>query len=158
MCVASGLLVGRNHSFVIKPFDHLGHHGDLLLQLCQLFRLLLECCGEVCISIGWSWGVMKAQTGGATAQVPVGVTCVIPKEGALLWADLIEIPSDAPHPDNAHAFLDYLMEPKVIAEITNTVRAANGNAASLPLATEVLRSDPAIYIPEQVIERLSPEK
>jgi putrescine transport system substrate-binding protein len=114
--------------------------------------------GEVCVSIGWSWGVKQAQLRGITAKVPVEVVYVIPKEGAPLWADLIGIPTDAPHPDNAHAFLDYLMEPTVIAEITNTVQAANGNAASTIYVNEVIRNDSAVYLPEQAVKRLSLEQ
>jgi putrescine transport system substrate-binding protein len=83
------------------------------------------------------------------------VVYVIPKEGAPLWTDLVQIPVDAPHPENAHRFIDYLLEPEVIAEITNTVGQANGNAASLPHVAESIRDDPAIYPSSDVYRRLT---
>jgi ABC-type glycerol-3-phosphate transport system substrate-binding protein len=59
------------------------------------------------------------------------VRYVIPKEGAINYFDMLAIPADAPHPENALAFLNYLMDPQVIAKVTNKVRFANGNLASL---------------------------
>jgi putrescine transport system substrate-binding protein len=83
------------------------------------------------------------------------VTHVIPKEGAPLWCDMVAIPADAPHPENAYLFLDYLMEAEVIADITNTVGQANGNAASLPYVAEAVRDNPSIYPSEEVYRRLT---
>jgi putrescine transport system substrate-binding protein len=111
--------------------------------------------GEVCVSIGWSGGVAQARSRGARGETPVEVVYVIPKEGAPLWTDLVEIPVDAPHPENAHRFIDYLLEPEVIAEISNTVGQANGNVASLPHVAEAIRNDPAIYPTEEVKGRLT---
>ena len=76
----------------------------------------------------------------------------------MIWFDLMAIPVDAPHPENAYAFLDYLMEPKVIADITNAVREANGNAAALPFVAETLRNDPSIYPTNAVFKRLHPDQ
>lgn len=64
-------------------------------------------------------------------------------------------PADAPHPENAYPFLDYLMEPEVIAAITNTVGQANGNAASLPYVAEAVHNNPSIYPSEEVYRRLT---
>lgn len=80
---------------------------------------------------------------------------VIPKEGAPLWTDLVVVPVDAPHPGNALRFIDYLLEPEVIAAISNTVGQANGNSASLPHVTEAIRNDPAIYPTDEVYGRLT---
>jgi putrescine transport system substrate-binding protein len=62
---------------------------------------------------------------------------------------------DAPHPEIAHQFIDYLMEPKVIAAITNATGQANANAASLPYVDESIRGDPTIYPRPEVYERLT---
>ncbi len=75
---------------------------------------------------------------------------VIPKEGALVFYDMLAIPADAKHPENAHAFINYLMRPEVIAKISNYVSYASGNAASLPMVDEVLRNNPNIYPPEEL--------
>jgi len=114
--------------------------------------------GEVCVSVGWSGAIEQARARGAQAAAPVEVVYVIPKEGAMIWFDMMAIPTDAPHPENAHAFLDYLMEPQVIAGISNAVGQANGNAASLPYVAEVLRNDPSIYPTSEVFQRLHPDQ
>ncbi len=75
---------------------------------------------------------------------------VIPREGATIWFDLMAIPADAPHPGNAHAFLNFLMEPEVIAAISNDIGYANGNAASLPFISDALKNDPAVYPTDEV--------
>lgn len=114
--------------------------------------------GEVCVSIGWSGAIQQARMRGAEAQSPVRVEYVIPKEGAPVWFDMVAIPKDAPNVDNAYAFLDYLLEPKTIADITNTVGQANGNAASLPYVKPELRDNPSIYPPPEVFKRLTIDK
>jgi putrescine transport system substrate-binding protein len=64
------------------------------------------------------------------------------------------IPSDAPHPGNAHAFINYLMEPKVIAAISNEVAYANANRAATELVDESVRNDPGVYPSEETKQRL----
>jgi len=101
--------------------------------------------GEICVALGWNGDVLQARDRGAEAATPVRVAYAIPKEGAISYFDMLAIPADAPHPGNAHAFLNYMMEPAVIAKVTNKVRFANGNAASLPLISAEVRDDPAIF-------------
>jgi putrescine transport system substrate-binding protein len=110
--------------------------------------------GEICVAVSWSGAIQEARAAGAQAGTPVEVVYVIPSEGAVLWCDTIAIPTDAPHPDNANAFLDYLMEPDVIAKITNKVRYASGNAAALPYVSNAIRDDPSIYPSAEVMSRL----
>jgi putrescine transport system substrate-binding protein len=69
-------------------------------------------------------------------------------------ADLDPIPGDHPNPEAAHAFIEYLLDPKVIAAVSNYVYYANPNTASQPYLEEELRSDPAIYPPPEVRARL----
>lgn len=114
--------------------------------------------GEVCVSIGWSGAIQQARVAGAQLENPVHVEYVIPKEGAPVWFDMVAIPADAPNVDHAYAFLDYLLEPKVIADITNTVGQANGNAASLPFVKPELRDNPSVYPSPEVFERLTIDK
>ena len=114
--------------------------------------------GEVCVSVGWSGAIQQARSRGAQAETPVKVDYVIPKEGATIWFDMMASPADAPHPENAYAFLDYLMEPKVIGDISNTVGEANGNAASLPYVSAALKNVPSIYPTSEVFKRLHADK
>jgi len=130
----------------VRPYVRYFHSSQYLNDLAS---------GEVCVSIGWSGAIQQARARGAQGGTPVEVSYVIPKEGAPLWTDLMQIPVDAPHPENAHRFIDYLLEPEVIAAITNTVGQANGNAASLPHVAESIRNDPATYPSSEVYGRLT---
>jgi len=73
-----------------------------------------------------------------------------------MWFDTLAIPADAPHPGNAHAFINYLMRPEVAAANSNFVYYANANAAATSLVDEELRSDPGIYPTPEVKARLQP--
>lgn len=109
--------------------------------------------GEVCLVMGWSGDLYQAM---GDARPGLNLDYVIPKEGTVLWFDLMAVPADAPHPDNAHALIDYLMRPEVAARITNKTYFANGNAAALELVDAEIRDDPAIYPPPEVMARLFP--
>lgn len=110
--------------------------------------------GEICIAIGWINGVYQARTRGAEAASPVEIVYVLPKEGAPMWFDFAAIPVDAPDPEAAHAFLNYLMEPEVIADISNLVGQPNANTAALPLLDPSIRDDPQLNPSVEVRERL----
>ncbi len=110
--------------------------------------------GETCVSVGWSGDVFQAADRAAEADRGVNVWYAIPKEGALVWFDMLAVPEDAPNVENAHAFINYLMEPDVIAEITNYVWYANANEASVPMVDEEITSDPAIFPTDEVMDRL----
>jgi putrescine transport system substrate-binding protein len=110
--------------------------------------------GEVCVSLSWSGLMLQARDRGAAAARPVTVRYAIPREGAPMWFDTAAIPADAPHADNAHAFLNYLMDPEVIAAISGEVRYANANAASLPFVAADMRNDPSIFPPAEMRAKL----
>ncbi len=112
--------------------------------------------GEICVALGWSGDVLQARDRGAEAATPVNVAFSIPKEGAIMWFDMLAIPADAPHPGNAHEFINYLMDPAVIAQVSDYVSYANGNAASLPLVSEDVKGDPSIYPSAEVAQKLFP--
>ena len=71
-----------------------------------------------------------------------------------MWFDMMAVPADAPHPDEAHAFIDYILRPEVIAKASNYVYYANGNLASQPLLDEEVLGDPAIYPDADTLSRL----
>lgn len=133
----------------VRPFVRYFHSSQYVNDLAS---------GEVCVSVGWSNAIMQARLRASQSATPVEVVYVIPREGATLYFDMLAIPIDAPHPENAYAFMDYLAEPQVIADISNYVRAANGNRASLPFVAEDLREDPAVYPAPEVFARLSLER
>ena len=82
----------------------------------------------------------------------------IPKEGSLIWFDDFYIPKDAPHVENAHRFIEYMLQPKVIAEVTDYIRYANSNQAATPLIAAEVRNDPAIYPDDATRARLFTQK
>jgi putrescine transport system substrate-binding protein len=110
--------------------------------------------GEICVALGWSGDVLQARDRGAEAETPVNVAYAVPKEGAIIWFDMLAIPADAPHPNNAHEFLNFIMEPAVIAGVSNYVAYANGNSASFQLVDESVRTDPSVYPPDEVKQKL----
>jgi putrescine transport system substrate-binding protein len=110
--------------------------------------------GEVCLAMGYSGDVLQARDRAEEAANGIEVAFAIPKEGALRAIDNAAIPADAPHPRNAHRFLDYLMRPDVAAAITNYVGYPNANAAATPLVEESIRTDPAVYPPADVAAKL----
>ena len=79
---------------------------------------------------------------------------VVPTEGALMWVDLLVIPTDAPHVAAAHDFINFLLEPAVIAEVTNTAKYANANLGADAFVEPAVRGDPDIYPPADVMPRL----
>jgi putrescine transport system substrate-binding protein len=110
--------------------------------------------GEICLSIGYSGDVFIAQAAAADANAGVEVGYVIPKEGALKWFDLFAIPADAPHPDNAHQFINFMMRPDIAAANTNYVYYASGNKAALDLVDDEVKNDPSIYPTPEVSAKL----
>ena len=101
--------------------------------------------GDICLAVGWSGDVFQARDRAAEADAGVEVGYSIPSQGALMWFDQMAIPADAKNVDEAHAFLDYIMRPDVIAKASNYVYYANGNEASTPLLDKDVVEDPAIY-------------
>ena len=79
---------------------------------------------------------------------------IVPDEGALMWFDQMAIPADADNVAEAHAFLNFIMDPENIAAATNYVYYANGNLASQPMLEEDVIGDPAIYPDEATLENL----
>lgn len=114
--------------------------------------------GDICVTIGWSGDVLQARDRADEADNGVSVAYVIPDEGALQWFDMLAIPSDAPHPDAAHAFINFIMDPQITADITNYVWYASANAAALPLIDEEIVADPGIFPTDAAKENLWPAK
>ena len=105
---------------------------------------------EVCIAMSWSGDYAQAMHRATEAGKSVKLAYTTPREGSLAWFDLWFIPADAPHPNNAHLFLNYLLRPEVIAAISNETRYAAANINALPLVLPEVRNDPAVYPPQSV--------
>src|SRR5580658_4642442 len=111
--------------------------------------------GDLCVAVGYNGDVLQARDRARDANKGIDIKYVVPKEGSILWFDMLAIPKDAPHPEAAYAYLNYIMEPKVIADISNFKRFANANLASQPYVLDSVKDDPAIYPPPQLREKLA---
>ena len=110
--------------------------------------------GDICLALGYSGDVIQARNRAREAGSPVEIAFRVPREGAQMSIDMLAIPRDAPHPDNAHQFIDYILRPDVIAAITNAVSYPNPNPAATGLIDPEIRGDPGIYPPPEVMQRL----
>jgi putrescine transport system substrate-binding protein len=110
--------------------------------------------GDLCISVGYNGDVMQARDRAREANKGIEIKYAVPKEGSILWFDMLAIPKDAPHPDSAYAFMNHMMDPQAVAEVSNFKRFANANLAAQPYVQDAVKNDPAIYPPPDVREKL----
>ncbi|MCH8228490.1 MAG: extracellular solute-binding protein, partial [Proteobacteria bacterium] len=103
--------------------------------------------GAICVAFGWSGDVLQARDRADEADNDVEIAYNAPSEGALMWFDQMAIPVDAPNPDAAHIFLNFILDAQNIADASNYVYYANGNLASLELLDPRIANDPAAYPP-----------
>jgi putrescine transport system substrate-binding protein len=113
--------------------------------------------GEVCLSLGWVGDVFQARDRAKDAAKGVTISYNIPKEGAIMFFDMLAIPADAKHPINAHLFINYLLRPEIAAKNSNKVHFANSNAASWDRISPAVRNDPAVFPPPEVMAKLQPD-
>jgi len=141
------LAAAEEKLMAIRPFIRKIHSSQYIDDLAN---------GELCIAIGWSGDILQARDRANEAGQGVKVAYSIPKEGTIVWFDMLAIPADAKHPKNAHKFINYLMEPQVTANNSNFVNYANGNAASLSMVSDDVKNDPGIYPTPEVKAKLFP--
>ena len=110
--------------------------------------------GNICVAVGYSGDIQQAKSRAAEAGGKVKVAYDIPKEGAGSFYDMVAIPKDAENVEAAYKFMNYLLEPKVMAAITNSVRFPNGNEKATALVDKDITSDPGIYPPADVQAKL----
>jgi spermidine/putrescine-binding protein len=108
----------------------------------------LLAAGDVDLAQGWNGEIAEV-----VSHAPDRLAYVVPKEGGTLWIDNLAIPKGARNLDAAYAFLDYLMEPEVAAKVVDGVHYAGANRAALPLIDAKIRQNPAIYPPQEVLDR-----
>lgn len=101
--------------------------------------------GEICLALTYSGDVIQAAARAREANRGVEIAYAAPREGAHLWFDMLAIPADAPNPDAAHAFIDFLLRPDVMAGITNQVRYPSAVPAARALLRPEVANDPNIH-------------
>ena len=142
LAAAEELLMG------IRPYVRYIHSSQQINDLAN---------GEICVAMGWSGDMMIAADRASEAENGIEIAYTIPKQGTVIWFDMLAIPNDAPHPNNAHMFINYLLEPEVAAAISNYVFYANPNAASVEFVEAEILEDPGIYPPDEVKAKLYPD-
>jgi putrescine transport system substrate-binding protein len=101
--------------------------------------------GDICVAVGWSGDILQARDRAAEADNGVEISYFAPNEGAQMWFDQMAIPVDAPNPEGAHQFLNFIMDAENMAAASNYVYYANGNEAAQAFLNEDVIGDPAIY-------------
>ncbi|MBW8639871.1 polyamine ABC transporter substrate-binding protein [Hoeflea sp. WL0058] len=133
----------------VRPYIRYFHSSQYINDLAN---------GDICLAMGWSGDLFQSRDRADEADNGVSIAYVIPKEGALQWFDVLAIPADAPHPEEAHAFINFIMDPQITADITNYVWYASANKAAMPLIDEEITSDPGIFPPQEVLDNLFADK
>jgi len=120
----------------VRPYVQKFHSSEYINALAN---------GDICVALGWSGDILQARDRAAEAENGVEIAYNAPKEGALMWFDQMAVPADAPNPDAAHKFINFIMDAQNMAAASNYVYYANGNKASQAFLAEDVIGDPAIY-------------
>ncbi|MBL8668048.1 MAG: polyamine ABC transporter substrate-binding protein [Rhodospirillales bacterium] len=129
----------------IRPYVRKFHSSENINALAN---------GDICLALMWSGDAKIAAERAREAGKNFTVEYRIPREGAQMWFDMMAMPKGAPNPADATTFINYLLEPQVIAKSTNFVTYANPNPASKPYIDKAILDDPTIYPPSEVMEKL----
>ena len=129
----------------VRPYIRKFHSSEYINALAN---------GDVCLTLGWSGDAGIAKTRAEEANNGVHVEYTIPKEGALLWFDMMAMPTDAPDPEAGYAFLNYLLEPEVMAKISNFVTYPNAVPASYAMIDAEVKGDPSLFPTPEIKEKL----
>ncbi len=133
---AADLAAVEKTLMAVRPFIRTFASGGALEALAT---------GQACIAFDYSGDVIQASARAADAKKGVTVRYVAPKEGAEIGFDMLAIPADAPHKDEALAFIDFVLRPEVMAGITNVVRYPNAVPASRPMIRPELLADTNVF-------------
>ncbi|WP_338494798.1 polyamine ABC transporter substrate-binding protein [Pseudomonas trivialis] len=128
----------------VRPYVTYFHSSKYISDLAN---------GNICVAAGFSGDVFQAKARAAEAGKGVNIAYAIPKEGGNLWFDVLAIPKDATNVKEAHAFINYLLQPEVIAQVSDYVGYANPNPGSDTLMEQSIRTDAAVYPPQAVLDR-----
>jgi putrescine transport system substrate-binding protein len=129
----------------VRPYIKKFHSSEYINALAN---------GDICLAIGWAGDTFQARNRADDAKNGIKITYVIPKEGTLMTFDSFAIPKDAPHVNEAYAFIDFMLRPEVAARNSSITNYANGVIASKPYVDKRVLENPAIYPDEKTMSRL----
>ena len=104
--------------------------------------------GEACMSLGWNGDAAALSTRG------IPIKYIVPNEGSQIWEDDWAIAADAPNPEAAHLFLNFVLSPEIAAQEARYTRYATGNRSAFALLDEDIRNDRSTYPSEAVLTKL----
>ena len=129
----------------VRPYIKKFHSSEYINALAN---------GDICVAVGWSGDVLQARDRADEAGNGVEIAYNAFNEGSLMWFDQMAIPVDAPNPEAAHVFLNFIMDPQNMAAASNYVYFANGNQASQEFLEEDVIGDTAIYPDTETVKNL----
>ncbi len=112
--------------------------------------------GNICVALGWAGDFNLARKKSIENKSAQNIEALVPKTGALMFMDTMAIPADAPHPDNAHRFINYIMRAEVHAGLTNAVTYANPNKAATVFVDKEIKENKSIYLSDADLANLIP--
>jgi len=142
-----GLQAALDLMMKVRPYIKYYHSSQYVNDLAN---------GDICVAMGWSGDVFQARWRAQEAGQGIDVQYTIPREGAVVWFDLWAIPKDAPNPDNAHKWLNFILKPEINADLIDYVWYASANATAKELADNEITGNPAIYPSPEVKKKLFP--
>ena len=101
--------------------------------------------GSVCLALGWNGDINIARQRAIEGKTGQDIVALIPKNGGLLFFDMMAMPADAPHPKNAQLFMNYIMRAEVHASLTNKVFYANPNKESRKHIKAEVANNPSVF-------------
>ncbi|MFW0753243.1 polyamine ABC transporter substrate-binding protein [Pseudomonas sp. H11T01] len=128
----------------VRPYVTYFHSSKYISDLAN---------GDICVAVGFSGDIFQAKARAGEAGKGVNIAYAIPKEGGALWFDMLAIPKDSANVKEAHAFINYLLKPEVIAQVSDHVGYANPNPGSDTLMEQSIRTDEAVYPPQAVLDK-----
>ena len=129
----------------VRRYIRLFDSSDYVYQLAS---------GELCVAMAWSSDYSFALVRSRAAGLDLHLKFTLPREGSNIAYNALLIPAAAPHPLAAHKFINFILDPHVIADITNEIYYGNDNLAARPFVKAEILDDPAIYPPPAVRARL----
>ena len=110
---------------------------------------------QICVAFGYSGDINIAKNRAIESKTGQNVQTLIPRTGGVIFMDAMVIPADAPHPENAHKWINYILRPEVHAGLSNKVFYANPNLASRKFIKPEVANDPAVFPPEADMKRMA---
>lgn len=114
--------------------------------------------GSICLAFGYSGDINIARQRAITGKTGQDIVALLPKAGSILSFDTMVIPTDAPHPQNAHLWINYIMRPEVHAALTNKVFYANPNKEARKLVKPDVANNPTVFPSSSAMATMVPPK